>query len=246
MTAGCTRTIHHAAVPEKDVTFSALSDLFNGPWAQGVAQQSTDPDPQTAITPDDPADPNGTGADGQPADQAQSADQAQNAAQGSAGPGVGVAATQNQNLPTATPPPKAGTGSAPDPNNPILATIRQNESNNNYTIRAAGSSASGAYQILDEVWAGFGGYGSAAEAPPPVQDTKAAQLIISALSPSEDVIRIPVIWYIGHVPAPSSGEWDRVPAPYAGNVLTPRQYQAKWLGVYQQKYQAYQSQNGGG
>jgi hypothetical protein len=244
MTVGCTRTIHHAAVPEKDVTFTALSDLFNGPWAQGVTQQSTDPNAEDPAVPDDPTDPNDTSADAQ-GDQSPSADQAQNAAQGSAGPGVGVAATQQQNMPTATPPPKGGAGSAPDPNNPILATIRQNESNNNYTIRAAGSSASGAYQILDEVWAGFGGYGSAAAAPPPVQDTKAAQLIISALSPSEDVSRIPVIWYIGHVPAPSSGEWDRVPAPYAGNVLTPRQYQKKWLGVYQQKYQQYQSSSGG-
>src|SRR5262249_6200326 len=82
--------------------------------------------------------------------------------------------------------------------------------------------------------------------PPPVQDTKAAQLIIHALSPSEDVSRIPVIWYIGHVPPPGSGEWDRVPAPYAGNTISPRAYQARWLSVHDQKFAAYQASRGGG
>jgi hypothetical protein len=69
---------------------------------------------------------------------------------------------------------------------------------------------------------------------------------VAVLGSSQDVGRVPVVWYIGHVPPASSSEWDRVPAPYAGNVLTPRQYQAKWLGVYEQKRQAVQGGGGSG
>jgi hypothetical protein len=210
----CTRTVHHAAVAPRDITFGALSDLFSGPWAEGVPV-GTDPDAALVAAPD-----------AAPTDDAAPAD-------------AGLKTTPRQNLPKAPPAATSGRG-APDPSNPILATIRQMESGNNYQAQAPGSSASGAYQILNEVWAGFGGFNRAADAPPPVQDTKAAQLIINALSPSEDVSRIPVIWYIGHVPSPSSHEWDVVPAPYAGNTISPRAYQTKWLAVYNQKYAASQ------
>ncbi len=134
--------------------------------------------------------------------------------------------------------------SGPDPNNPILATIRQLESGNNYQAQAPGSSASGAYQMLDESWAGYGGYARAADAPPYLQDIKAAQLIISVLKPSEDITHVPVCWYIGHVPADDSSEWNIVPAPGAGNILTPRQYQDKWLVVYNEKWNASQGNSG--
>ena len=79
-----------------------------------------------------------------------------------------------------------------------------------------------------------------------MQDTKAAQLIIAVLGLSQDVGRVPVAWNIGHVPPASSSEWDVAPAPYAGNILTPRQYQTKWLGIYNQKWQATQGGAGGG
>ena len=42
---------------------------------------------------------------------------------------------------------------------------------------------------------------------------------------------VPVFWYIGH--APTAEEWDTVP-PVGANVLTPREYQARWLDVYGQ------------
>lgn len=119
---------------------------------------------------------------------------------------------------------------------PILATIRTLESGGDYTIRAAGSSASGAYQFLDSTWAAYGGYPQAWQAPPAVQDAKAAENVRSILDAHDgDVTAVPVVWYIGHLPDPGATEWDQVPAPRAGNRLTPRQYQQRWLAQYQQQ-----------
>lgn len=122
------------------------------------------------------------------------------------------------------------------PTEVIAATIRQLESGNNYAAQAPGSSASGAYQFLDSSWNGYGGYQRAYLAPPEVQDAKAAEYIAAVLAANnDDVTAVPVAWYIGHVPPPGSPEWDVVPAPGAGNRLTPRQYQAKWMDVYRAK-----------
>jgi murein DD-endopeptidase MepM/ murein hydrolase activator NlpD len=52
---------------------------------------------------------------------------------------------------------------------------------------------------------------------------------------NNDPATVPVSWYIGHVPAVGSSEWDTVPAPGAGNRLTPREYQSKWMAVYRDK-----------
>jgi hypothetical protein len=50
------------------------------------------------------------------------------------------------------------------------------ESGGDYSAENATSTASGAYQILDSSWAGYGGYYHAADAPPSVQDAKAAEM----------------------------------------------------------------------
>lgn len=127
-------------------------------------------------------------------------------------------------------PPTAGTTCGADGMEAIRATIRSLESGGNYQAQNP-SSASGAYQFIDSTWNGYGGYSRAVNAPPAVQDAKATEKINEVLT-SGPVENVPVVWYIGHVPGP--GEWDVVPAPYAGNTTTPRQYQSKWLGIYRQ------------
>lgn len=118
----------------------------------------------------------------------------------------------------------------------IAATIRQLESGNDYTARAPGSSASGAYQFLDSSWANYGGYPRAWLAPPDVQDAKAIENITTILRANDnDPAAVPVSWYIGDVPPVGSGEWDAIPSPGAGNRLTPREYRARWMEVYRQQ-----------
>jgi hypothetical protein len=118
----------------------------------------------------------------------------------------------------------------------ILRTIRQLESGGDYTARARGSSASGAYQFLDSSWGGYGGYARAYVAPPQVQDAKAMENVTAILATNaDDPAAVPVAWYIGHVPAAGSAEWDTTPAPSAGNRLTPRDYQTKWMDAYRRQ-----------
>ncbi|MGE0795939.1 MAG: M23 family metallopeptidase [Acidimicrobiia bacterium] len=119
------------------------------------------------------------------------------------------------------------------PTTVVLQTIRTLESGGDYAAQAAGSTASGAYQFLDSTWNDYGGYHRAADAPPDVQDAKAAELVTSILDRhAGNVAAVPVVWYIGQLPAIDSTTWDTVPYPDAGNVLTPREYQAHWLAQY--------------
>ena len=117
----------------------------------------------------------------------------------------------------------------------VLLTIRMLESGGDYTAKASGSAASGAYQFLDSSWGGYGGFSRAADAPPEVQDAKAVELINTVLERyAGDIAAVPVVWYIGYVPADDSPTWDTVPYPGAGNRLTPREYQDRWLDKYAQ------------
>ena len=112
----------------------------------------------------------------------------------------------------------------------VLATIRAMETGGNYTTTITSSSASGAYAFINAAWGGYGGYARAYQAPPAVQDQKAAEFAASILARNGgDVSMVPVVWYIGHVPV--GAEWDTVPSVGA-NILTPREYQARWLGMY--------------
>jgi murein DD-endopeptidase MepM/ murein hydrolase activator NlpD len=112
----------------------------------------------------------------------------------------------------------------------ILATIRAMETGGNYTTQVTSSTASGAYGFLDSSWGGYGGYRRARDAPPEVQDAKAAELATYILNRNNgDVSTVPVSWYIGHVPI--GAEWDTVP-PVGANTITPREYQSRWLRMY--------------
>ncbi len=116
----------------------------------------------------------------------------------------------------------------------VLATIRALESGGDYRAQAQGSTASGAYQFIDGTWDDYAGYPTAASAPPDIQDAKAAEMVGAILDEHGSVEAVPVIWYLGHLPAPDSTTWDRVPAPDAGNTLTPRQYQRRWLAKFEE------------
>lgn len=117
--------------------------------------------------------------------------------------------------------------------NAVLATIRAVESGDDYTAQASESTASGAYQFIDSTWGNYQGYPRAVDAPPAIQDARAVEHVTEILDRHRgDIAAIPVVWYIGHLPADGSVTWDIVARPDAGNVLTPRQYQARWLAAY--------------
>jgi hypothetical protein len=214
---GCTRTVRKPIRPNPEVSFAALGSLFDGPWAvRADGTVRTDSTDVVAEVPETEADP---------------------------GSPVTPPPSSGSPAPPTIRSPQTAPSAHPDPNNPILRTIRQLESNSNYQARNA-SSASGAYQIIDSTWANYAGYPSAYLAPPEIQDTKAAEMITRVLARNDDVSRVPPAWYVGHVPADDSPEWDQVPAPYAGNTITVRQYQQRWIDLYLRI--TGQSTNGGG
>ena len=115
----------------------------------------------------------------------------------------------------------------------ILLTIRTIESGGNYTIPKNRGGASGAYQYIDSTWNNYKGYPSAYLAPPEVQDERALADVNSILwTWKGDVSMVPVIWYY---PRGASDPvlMDQVPKPWAGNRLTVREYQMRWLDVLQ-------------
>ena len=115
---------------------------------------------------------------------------------------------------------------------PILATIRHLESDGHYELPPNRGGASGAYQFVNPTWNGFGGYTRAGDAPPDVQDAKAAQMVTTILNGSgNQVDAVPVAWY-WPIALTNPPQLDIVPMPNAGNTLTVRQYQTKWMGVY--------------
>ena len=123
---------------------------------------------------------------------------------------------------------------------PILATIRQLESGNNYTAEAGtdtdAATASGAYQYINGTWNNYAGYARAKHAPPHIQDQRAHSDVTMFLARhGNDVAVIPLLWYMGHIP--TGAAMDTVPYPEQGNALTPREYQEKWLRMYATKTQ---------
>lgn len=125
----------------------------------------------------------------------------------------------------------------------ILDTIRTVETGGNYQTRINTATASGAYAFIDTSWQHFAAragvdiaaYPSAWMAPPVQQDAAAAVYVNQLLDDHHGQVDvIPVGWYLpAAIDNPSL--MDQIPYPEAGNRLTIRQYQLKWLNVYHQK-----------
>ena len=147
----------------------------------------------------------------------------------------------------------AGGGDAAGPMNPhacgplavILDTIRSVESGGDYRVTITTSSASGAYAFIDSSWRHYGAlagvdvdrYPRAYLAPEPGQDAAATVYVTEVLDVyNDDVAVIPVAWYLPSA-INNPDRMDVIP-PMGGNVLTPREYQTKWLGIYEQKLAA--------
>ena len=114
----------------------------------------------------------------------------------------------------------------------ILATIRYLESRGNYLAPPNRGRASGAYQFITSTWNNYGGYQNAYLAPPEIQDERAAADVMKFLAQwNNDVSMIPVMWYYPRASRDVS-LMDVVPVPSAGNVLTVREYQQRWLAIW--------------
>ena len=114
----------------------------------------------------------------------------------------------------------------------ILQTIKNRESaGGNYTIinPSPKSSASGAYQFVDNTWNNYGGYSAAHLAPPHVQDARAREdverfLAMGGLEAVAGMWFRPATYMLGS----SSPEWDKELNPG----LTMRQYIDGWMADY--------------
>jgi murein DD-endopeptidase MepM/ murein hydrolase activator NlpD len=119
-----------------------------------------------------------------------------------------------------------------------MTATRELESGGNYGAVARGSTASGAYQVIDSTWNGYGGYARAVDAPPAVQDQFAYEAMVAILKRyGNEVSSIPVAWYFP-VALGNDRLMDIVPVPQAGNILTPRQYQARWMAAFHRHLEA--------
>ena len=114
----------------------------------------------------------------------------------------------------------------------ILFTIRFVESGERYEVPPNRGNASGAYQYIASTWNNHAGYPHAYLAPPEVQDARALADVTAILDRWQgDVSMVPVIWYYPKA-ATDPALMDQVPVPGAGNRLTVREYQHRWLDVY--------------
>lgn len=122
----------------------------------------------------------------------------------------------------------------------VLRTLRIVESGENYQSQSKSSSASGAYQFINKTWNGYkdvwgpsGDFsGGAYLAPASVQDMVAKKKVEGILA-TNGVEVVGPTWMTGHVPV--GAEWDApggIIGASKGSNPTPRQYQAKWMKIY--------------
>lgn len=127
----------------------------------------------------------------------------------------------------------------------ILATVRAVESSGNYQALSSTSTASGAYQFIDSTWRHHAAetgvdtdrFPRAYLAPPHDQDAVATTLVQQILDDHDgDTTMIPLRWYL---PASVTNPDLLDVVPPGGNVLTPRQYQARWLDEHTKQLAQY-------
>ena len=99
----------------------------------------------------------------------------------------------------------------------VIYGIKMQESHGDYQADNPTSTASGAYQYIDGTWDGYGGYQSAGDAPPEVQDAKMREDTQAAFDRLGDWERVIASHFSGEnfQEGPKS-DWDRVPG-YASN-----------------------------
>jgi hypothetical protein len=106
-----------------------------------------------------------------------------------------------QPKPAATTKPGATTGADNDPNaiDAFLGATRTHESGGNYQIRNQSglSDAAGAYQFLGSTWGGYGGYATADQAPPAVQDAKAREMASALFDKYHSWRLVAIAWFGG-------------------------------------------------
>lgn len=118
----------------------------------------------------------------------------------------------------------------------ILATMRTIESGGRYDIAPNLGGASGGYQMIDSTWLALAAragvetsrWPHAYLAPPDVQDQVVAAAVLAFMAAGHPPADVPVYWYWPRA-LTDPGQMDVVPYPDAGNVLTPREYQTRWL-----------------
>lgn len=123
-----------------------------------------------------------------------------------------------------------GSGSASDID-AFLYAQRMVESNNNYKARSPYSSASGAYQYITSTWANYGGYSTAAAAPPHVQDARAKKDAMTQYNKFKDWEKV-AAYHFYPAWANDKSKWNQ--APGRGNPSV-RTYVNKIMKYFKQK-----------
>lgn len=98
----------------------------------------------------------------------------------------------------------------------FLYALRMHESNGNYTAQAKGSDACGAYQYISSTWNNYGGYATACQAPPSIQDKRETQDTINQFRSYGTWQQVTMTHFFPDWAA-SPSEWNACPAACGAN-----------------------------
>lgn len=103
--------------------------------------------------------------------------------------------------------------------NKYLYALRMVESGGDYTAQNPYSTASGAYQYIDSTWARYKGYQRAKDAPPAIQDERAARDANAAYDRYGNWGAAATIHFTGHYVDPNSPEYTQVPGHWSNKTV---------------------------